>query len=225
MPPQHGAWAFLGLPVATAATVAPSTPVLALLVITWVAAFPPATSCSPSCATAAREGPTRVASRAPSLWWWGLLLVGGVPLLVLRPWLIWVALLYLASFAVNVAYARRHDERALGNDLVFIAAVHGDGSGHLGGGGGPDVSRRPGPAIRTGPPLGPDRGRGAAPDRLDPAREVAHPRARADPRTAPPRAPSPPARCSPPSDWRSGGGCHRACCSSLPTPGSSPGRS
>jgi hypothetical protein len=121
VPSQHGAWAFLGLPVATAVTLTPSTPALVLLAVTWVAAFPASYFLLAILRdrTARRPDPGRYLQ--PLLLWWGLLLLCGVPLLVLRPWLAWVALLYLASFAVNVAYARRHDERALGNDLVFIA--------------------------------------------------------------------------------------------------------
>jgi uncharacterized membrane protein YfcA len=38
----------------------------------------------------------------------------------MRPWLLWVGLVYVALFTANVAFARRHDERALLNDLVFI---------------------------------------------------------------------------------------------------------
>jgi hypothetical protein len=44
-----------------------------------------------------------------------------VVLVVARPWLVWVGLGYLVLFAVNLRYARRNDERALGNDLVFVA--------------------------------------------------------------------------------------------------------
>jgi hypothetical protein len=42
-------------------------------------------------------------------------------LVVARPWLVWVGLAYLVLFAVNLAFARRNDERAVLNDLVLIA--------------------------------------------------------------------------------------------------------
>ena len=120
VPPQHGAWAFLGLPVATAATIAPSGPALVLLVVTWVAAFPASYFLLAIARDRGSRRPDPRRFARPLLSWCGLLLVAGVPLLLLRPWLIWVVLLYLATFAVNLGYARRHDERALGNDLVFI---------------------------------------------------------------------------------------------------------
>jgi len=121
VPPQHGAWAFLGLPVLAAATIVPSTPVLALLLATWVAAYPAAyfALAAQRDGTSRRPQPRRFAR--PLALWWGATLLFGVPLLLMRPWLGWVGALYAASFAVNVVYARRHDERALGNDLVFIA--------------------------------------------------------------------------------------------------------
>jgi hypothetical protein len=41
LPPQHGAWAFLGLPLALAAVVTPWNPLLPLLALGWIAAYPP----------------------------------------------------------------------------------------------------------------------------------------------------------------------------------------
>ena len=40
VPPQHGAWAFLGLPVAAGTVVSPWSPVLVPMLIAWVAAYP-----------------------------------------------------------------------------------------------------------------------------------------------------------------------------------------
>ena len=40
IPPQHGAWAFLALPLALGAAAAPAEPVQLLLAITWVVAYP-----------------------------------------------------------------------------------------------------------------------------------------------------------------------------------------
>ena len=121
VPPQHGAWAFLGLPVLTALVVTPWSPVLVLLLVTWVAAYPAGyfVLALQRDRTSRRPDPARFTR--PLALWTALLLGAGIPLVALRPWLAWVALLYLASFAVNVGYALRHDERALGNDAVFIA--------------------------------------------------------------------------------------------------------
>ena len=50
--------------------------------------------------------------------------VFGVPLLVMRPQLVWVALVALAGFVVNAWFARRRDERHLFNDLVAMAGLN-----------------------------------------------------------------------------------------------------
>ena len=59
--------------------------------------------------------------RAPFLVWSAVVLPAAAILLVGRPWLIWVGLGYAPLFTVNLRYARRNNERALANDLVFIA--------------------------------------------------------------------------------------------------------
>jgi hypothetical protein len=96
-------------------TVSPWTPLVLVLAVAWIAAYP---------ASYALLGLGR--SRRPQrfrrmLAFWAVPLVpSALVLVVARPWLVWVGLGYLAFFAVNVAYARRNDERALLNDLVFI---------------------------------------------------------------------------------------------------------
>lgn len=121
VPPQHGAWAFLGLPVATAVTVSPWSPLLVLLAVTWVAAYPASYFLLATTKDAASRHPHPGQYRRPLILWWAVTLGAGPPLLALRPWLVWVGLVYAASFTVNLAFARRRDERALANDLVFIA--------------------------------------------------------------------------------------------------------
>lgn len=115
VPPQHGAWAFLGLPVVLGALVAPWTPLLLLLVVTWVAAYPWSYA-----ALGLLRARRRERFRRPVLLWTLVVAGAGVPLLLARPWLVWVAAGYLVLFSVNGVYARRNDERALGNDLVLI---------------------------------------------------------------------------------------------------------
>jgi hypothetical protein len=115
VPPQHGAWAFLGLPVLLALAVSPWTPLVLLLALAWVAAYP---------ASYALLGLTR--SRRPQrfrrmLAVWAVPLVpAALVLVVARPWLLWAGLAYVVLFAVNLVHARRNAERALLNDLVFV---------------------------------------------------------------------------------------------------------
>ena len=115
IPPQHGAWAFLGLPLILGAVVAPMTPLLLVLAAAWVAAYP--LSYAAFGLVRARR-PQRF--RRPFALWLAMVLPAAVVLVVARPWLVWVGLGYLLLFAVNVRYAQRNDERALSNDLVFV---------------------------------------------------------------------------------------------------------
>lgn len=116
LPDQHGAWAFLALPVALAAPVLTWHPVLAPLVVAWVAAHPAAWALT---GRLAAPRPERF-DRALRTWVPVVLVAGGVAL-AWRPWLAWVALLYAAGFLVSLRYAKARRERALGNDLVLIA--------------------------------------------------------------------------------------------------------
>jgi hypothetical protein len=114
VPPQHGAWAFLALPVLLALTVSPFSPVVAVLAVAWVAAYPASYA---ALGTARARRPERF--RRPLAVWSAVLLPLVTVLLVARPWLLWVGGVMLALFAVNLRYASRNDERALPNDVVF----------------------------------------------------------------------------------------------------------
>jgi len=116
LPPQHGAWAFLGLPLVLGAVVAPMTPLLLVFAVAWVAAYP--LSYAAFGLVRARR-PQRF--RRPFGVWLAVVLPAVAVLLVARPWLVWVGFGYLVLFAVNLGYAHRNDERAIGNDLVFVA--------------------------------------------------------------------------------------------------------
>lgn len=116
VPPQHGAWAFLGLPLVLGALVAPASPLLLVLAVAWVAAYP--WSYALLGAVRSRR-PGRF--RRPLIAWTAVVAPSALALVGWRPWLVWVGAGYVAAFAVHLAYARRNDERALGNDLVLVA--------------------------------------------------------------------------------------------------------
>lgn len=115
MPPQHGAWAFLGLPVLLALPVTPSSALLLALAVAWVAAYP-ASYAALGLVRARR--PERF--RRPLAVWSLLVLPAALVLVWARPWLVLVGVGYLLLFAVNLVHARRNDERALLNDAVFV---------------------------------------------------------------------------------------------------------
>ena len=115
LPPQHGAWAFLALPIVLAFTVAPPTWWTAVLTVAWFAAYP----LSYAGGRLLRDRrPERF--RRPFVLWTALAAVPASLLLLRFPWLAWVGVVLLALVAVNVRYARRNNERALTNDLVVV---------------------------------------------------------------------------------------------------------
>lgn len=116
LPPQHGAWAFLGLPLVLGAVVAPWTPFFLVLALAWVAAYPWSYA---ALGLIRAKRPQRF--RRPFLVWLAIVLPAAVGLVVARPWLAWVGLAYMALFAINLRYAKRNDERAMVNELVFAA--------------------------------------------------------------------------------------------------------
>ncbi len=115
LPPQHGAWAFLALPVVLACTVARPTWWTALLSVAWFAAYPASYAGG---RLLHDRRPERF--RRPFVLWAAVAAVPAAVLVFRFPWLAWVGVVLLALVAVNVHYARRNDERALMNDLVVV---------------------------------------------------------------------------------------------------------
>lgn len=116
IPPQHGAWAFLVLPLVLGAVVAPGTPLFLVLAVAWVAAYPLSYA---ALGLVRAKRPQRF--RRPFLVWLAVVLSTAFVLVVARPWLVWVGLAYVALFMINLRFARQNDERATVNELVFIA--------------------------------------------------------------------------------------------------------
>jgi hypothetical protein len=83
--------------------------------VAWVAAYP--LSYAALGLVRARR-PARF--RRPFAVWAAVVLPAVIVLVLSRPWLVWVGLGYVALFGVNLFYAKRNDERALVNDLVFV---------------------------------------------------------------------------------------------------------
>jgi cation transport ATPase len=52
--------------------------------------------------------------------WTAVLAASGIPVLLARPWLVWVVMAYGALLVVSLGFAQRRDERSLGNDLIVI---------------------------------------------------------------------------------------------------------
>lgn len=116
VPDQHGAWAFLALPVALAGAVTTWTWVLVPTTLAWVLAYPAAWAVT---GRLSAPRPERF-DRALRVWC-PLAVLAGAPVLVARPWLVWVVVLYTGLWLVNLRYAHHRRERSLVNDLVLVA--------------------------------------------------------------------------------------------------------
>jgi len=115
-PPQHGGWAFVGLPVVLGWVVGGFSVLTVLLGIGFVLAFP-----TSYFAIAYLRFPRRERYVKGLLIWGIPAAVIAVVVVLARGWLVWVGLGYLIAFAINLAFAKNHNERSLSNDAVFIA--------------------------------------------------------------------------------------------------------
>ena len=121
VPPQHGAWAFLGLPLVVGVAVAEPTGVLAVLALAWVFAYPWSYFALAIVHERRARHPHPERFRRPLAVWSAVALPALAVLVLLRPWLVWIGLAYAVAFAINAAFALRREDRALVNDVVFIA--------------------------------------------------------------------------------------------------------
>jgi hypothetical protein len=115
VPDQHGAWAFLLLPVVLGVAAGGWVPAVVALVVAWVAAYPLTWAL-----TGLLAAPRPERFRRALLVWSAVAVPAALLAAALRPWLLWVGAAYVALFLVNLWFARRRRERALTNDLVLV---------------------------------------------------------------------------------------------------------
>lgn len=124
VPPQHGAWAFLIVPVACGYAVAGVSGPGWLFLVGWVCAYPVGYYLGRALTVRARRGSwTRLArrERARAVPWALMTAVAGVPLVLRYPWLLGAAALVAAMWGVGLVAAERRGERSLTNDIVLVA--------------------------------------------------------------------------------------------------------
>jgi hypothetical protein len=115
VPPQHGAWAFVAVPLVLGWTVTSWHWVLVPFSVAWVAAYPASYFALQVAYGRVRVRPVRQLAA------WAAVVAGcGMVTLALRPWLLWAGLVWAGFFAVTAAFARRRADRAFGNDLVLV---------------------------------------------------------------------------------------------------------
>ncbi|MFC8128452.1 YwiC-like family protein [Streptomyces sp. NPDC057302] len=122
IPDQHGAWAMLAVPFVAGTFLGdPGWPHL-LLFACWLLAYASAFHLQQHLRLRRCSRNPRAAERhlRPFLTFATALILLGVPLLAVRPWLAVALGVALPFFAVNTLYALRNRERALVNGLVAV---------------------------------------------------------------------------------------------------------
>jgi hypothetical protein len=123
-PPQHGAWAFLVVPVLVAFAVTGASAAGWLFLVAWVCAYPVGYYGGRALTARVRRGAwTRLATRERSrtVPWLALTALAGLPLVITRPWLLAVATVLAALWAAGLWVAARQGDRSLVNDLLLVA--------------------------------------------------------------------------------------------------------
>jgi hypothetical protein len=124
IPPQHGAWAFLIVPVLCGFAVAGANPAGWLFLAAWVCAYPVGYFLGRALTARARRGSwSRLARRERSraIPWAVLTAALGLPLAVTRPWLLVAAAMLGVLWGIGLVIAARRGERSLANDLMLVA--------------------------------------------------------------------------------------------------------
>lgn len=155
IPPQHGAWAFLIVPLLVGFTLVPITWAGLGFAVAWILAYPVGYFGGRGLLVRIRRGSfTRLSRREfrRAIPWGVALAVVGVPLLVACPWLAVAAVVVAAVWSGSLLITLRRSERDLGNDLVLVVLavlavplvwLVGGGASPAGGGW-PDIAGVPG---------------------------------------------------------------------------------
>ncbi|MFA7324500.1 MAG: YwiC-like family protein [Candidatus Nanopelagicales bacterium] len=123
-PPQHGAWAFLILPLVLAAIAGADTLVALVFALTWVVAYPATYFTGRAGIFRLRRGSwTRKAreARRAGLPWMILLMAGVAVLLTMRPWILIPGLVTAGTWSVSLVLTWLGRERGITNDLLLVA--------------------------------------------------------------------------------------------------------
>jgi hypothetical protein len=124
VPPQHGAWAFLVVPVLCGFAVAGASPAGWVLLAAWVCAYPTGYYLGRALTARVRRGSwSRLARRERdrAVPWAVLTAALGLPLALTRPWLLGVAVILAVLWAIGLAVAAHRGERSLANDVLLVA--------------------------------------------------------------------------------------------------------
>ena len=124
VPQQHGAWAFLAVPLLVGFVVVGWTWLGLLFAVAWVLAYPASYYLGRAVVVRWRRGQwTRLARRElnDAVPWVLAAAVSALALVLLRPWLAWVGVALALAWAVSVWLTRTGHERGASNDLLLVA--------------------------------------------------------------------------------------------------------
>lgn len=123
IPPQHGAWAFLALPLILGLAISGLTWPGVLFAVTWVLAYPASYYLGRALTIRIRRGNwSRIARREleAAVAWVAAAGVGALVLAVRQPWLVIVAIVLGGLWWVSVWLSLVGRERGFGNDLLLV---------------------------------------------------------------------------------------------------------
>lgn len=124
LPPQHGAWAFLIVPVLCAFAISGASLAGWLFLCAWVCAYPVGYYVGRALTARVRRGSwTRLARREldRAVPWMVLTGALGLPLAWTRPWLLLAAAVLAVLWIIGLLVAARMGERSMANDLLLVA--------------------------------------------------------------------------------------------------------
>lgn len=124
VPNQHGAWAFLAVPLILGFIVAGLSWPTAAFALAWIAAYPASYYLGRAVVIRWRRGSwTRLAKRESSnaVSWAAAAAVPALMLLAIRPWLVWVGGVLGGLWVVSLWLTRTGHERGASNDLLLVA--------------------------------------------------------------------------------------------------------
>ena len=124
IPPQHGAWAYLTVPLVLGLALAGLTWIGVLFSVTWVLAYPASYYLGRALVVRWRRGSwSRIARRElrDSIPWIVLAAAGAAVLVATRPWLVLVGVVLALAWGLGMVLAHAGRERGFGNDLLLIA--------------------------------------------------------------------------------------------------------
>lgn len=124
IPPQHGAWAFLAVPLILGLAISGVTWPGVLFAVTWVLTYPASYYLGRAVAVRSRRGEwSRIAKRerAAAVPWTIMATVGALVLVVRQPVLVVVGLALAVAWWISVLLAVAGRERGFGNDVLLVA--------------------------------------------------------------------------------------------------------